>query len=581
MPLNKRTMNKTALLAMISVIPFSAFAEDGGAIPDSEVTITRIGIAGCHRQDRPAPALSRYVEARPDLMLWVGDNVYADTTDDIDYLVACHEALANKPAFQQLRAQSLTMAGWDDHDYGLNNYGKNYRLKTESLAFFRRFWNAEEFIPEDQDGTYHARIFGSGERALQVIVLDGRYNRDDPGRDGDTLGERQWKWLENQLRQPARLRLIVSGYQVLLDAGTKFESWSYFPKAQKRLFDLIKATGAEGVVFITGDQHYGEVLRIRDALGYDAVELMFSGINQEEPHIYASHRVSPVSHAKDAHALLDIHWDDDPFRADNADRPHLLLNIYDSWKNTPELTYRVNLDELRLPLQLNEKTEFLDHHHVSIAPAHHGLEIRFTTDGRVPGKSSPVYNGPIRVSETTTIRAALFDPNGNRCSSVRERTYTQVSPIPAVELKQPAEGLQFTYREGEFLKLAEAERAPVLARGVATSLNPAGPARREDHYAIDFRGYLMLEETDLYTFDLTSDDGARLYLHGNPLIDNDGSHSATTVTREAALEAGAHPIRINYFQDYMARALTLRVTNSKGELVPCTFVHQPAEPPTP
>lgn len=314
-----------------------------------ENVITRIGIAGCHRQDFPAPALSRYLEAQPQLMLWVGDNVYADTEDDIGHIEACYAALEAKPAFRLLRDKAITIAGWDDHDYGLDNSGRNYALKQESKRLFRSFWKQEGWIPEERDGVYHARLFGQGNQTLQVIILDPRFNREDEGEAADTLGESQWRWLEHQLREPADLRLVVSGYQVLLDREARFETWAKFPRARQRLFDLIRRTGAENVIFVTGDQHYGEVLRVRNALGYDAIELMFSGINQEEPHVLATHRVSPVAHAKDAYALIDIQWQKDGPDAANADFPHLVFRCFDARDNSVELSYRVNFSELKSP----------------------------------------------------------------------------------------------------------------------------------------------------------------------------------------------------------------------------------------
>ncbi|MBX3409519.1 MAG: alkaline phosphatase family protein [Phycisphaeraceae bacterium] len=313
--------------------------------PDSPRTIARVGIIGCHKQNHPSPALDRYVEAKPDLVLWVGDNVYADTKDDPTYIERCYAMLAAKPAFSALRDITTFMAVWDDHDYGMNNDGKNYPLKHASREIFRRFWKHQERIPENRPGVYHASIFGPPGSRLQVIMLDTRFNRDDEGDESDTLGEAQWAWLGAQLRRPAEVRLIVSGYQVLLDRETKFETWAKFPAAQRRLFDLIRDTGARGVVFIAGDQHYGEVSRLRGALGgYDAVELMFSGINQEEPHVFNSSRVSPVAHAKDAYALIDIQWQGT--KGDNADPPHLLFRCFDAVSNAVELTYRINLDEL-------------------------------------------------------------------------------------------------------------------------------------------------------------------------------------------------------------------------------------------
>jgi alkaline phosphatase D len=312
------------------------------AIADSPV-VERIGLIGCHRQDQPAPALWRYVRAKPDLMLWLGDNVYVDSHDDIAVIRRGHEMLASLPAFQHLRASTPFAVIWDDHDYGLNNAGKHYALKEESKRFFRKFWNLEGEIPGDRRGIYHARYFGSEDTRLQLLLLDGRYNRDAEGNDGDTLGDEQWAWLEGELREPARLRLIVCGYQFFLDRDSKFETWSKFPKAQQRLTNAIRDARAEGVVFVAGDQHYGEVSRVPMLLGYDAVELLFCGINQEEPHVMNSYRVSPVAHAKNAYALMDIQW-----HATEFDEPHFVFRVFDADRDAVELTYRVNFDELSL-----------------------------------------------------------------------------------------------------------------------------------------------------------------------------------------------------------------------------------------
>ncbi len=328
-----------------SAAPAAVLEASGPDAPLDPRTITRIAIIGCHQQPDPAPALLRYVDLKPDLTLWVGDNVYADTTDDPTHIERCYAALEAKPGFKQLRDLSTFLAVWDDHDFGLNDGGKHYPLKAKSHAIFRAFWQHEHRIPASRPGVYHAQTFGPVGQRLQVILLDGRFNREDPAESADTLGPAQWAWLEHQLKQPADLRLIVSGYQVLLDRDTKFETWAKFPAARQRLFDTIKSARASGVIFIAGDQHYGEVSRIDNALGYDAVEFMFAGINQDEPWVFNSARVSPVANSKHSYAYLDIQWS--PTSGDNADPAHITFRCFDATTNALELTYRVNLSELR------------------------------------------------------------------------------------------------------------------------------------------------------------------------------------------------------------------------------------------
>ena len=345
------TIAATLSLSLITVAtpgPVSTGTEVSVATdmaPDEARTIRRVAIIGCHQQPDPAPALERYVAAKPDLALWVGDNVYADTKDDPSHIERCYQALEVKPGFKALREQTTFLATWDDHDFGSNDDGKNYPLKEQSKAIFRTFWHHETRIPEQQPGVYHSAMFGAAGKRLQVIMLDGRFNREDPGETADTLGEPQWRWLAGELAKPADLRFIVSGYQILLDRDSKFETWARFPAARDRLFKLVRDSKARGVIFIAGDQHYGEVSRIRDAIGYDAIEFMFAGINQHEPHALNSARVSPVANSHDSYAFIDIQWNDTS--GDNADEAHVLLRCFDASNDALELTYRVNFDELR------------------------------------------------------------------------------------------------------------------------------------------------------------------------------------------------------------------------------------------
>ena len=83
---------------------------------------------------------------------------------------------------------------------------------------------------------------------------------------------------------------------------------------------------------------------------------------------------------------------------------------------------------------------------------------------------------------------------------------------------------------------------------------------REDGFALLFEGYLRVPRAGIYQFALKSDDGSRLILHDTVVVDNDGSHSARVRRGRIALAAGLHPLRIEYFEDYMGQELSLRWT---------------------
>lgn len=135
-----------------------------------------------------------------------------------------YATLAHAEEFLRMRERAHLLATWDDHDYGANDAGKDYEAKHESMAVFLEFWQEPTASSRwNQDGIYTAYLYEEDGHALQIIVLDTRFNRDahtpndgsgqnDYIPNGDdaltVLGETQWAWLEQQLSIDADLRLV-------------------------------------------------------------------------------------------------------------------------------------------------------------------------------------------------------------------------------------------------------------------------------------------------------------------------------------------------------------------------------------
>ena len=73
------------------------------------------------------------------------------------------------------------------------------------------------------------------------------------------------------------MRLIVSGIQVVTE-GHGWERWGNFPRERQRLYDLIRNTGAQGVVFLSGDRHVGALYREAAGTPYPLYEMTSSGV---------------------------------------------------------------------------------------------------------------------------------------------------------------------------------------------------------------------------------------------------------------------------------------------------------------
>src|SRR5437879_10728615 len=106
-----------------------AFAAAG---PDKK-PLSRIAFGSCAHQDRPQPIWAPIVATRPELFLFIGDTIYADT-EDIKVMRAKYAKLAAEPGYQKLLKTCPVLATWDDHDYGGNDAGAEYPKKRESQA---------------------------------------------------------------------------------------------------------------------------------------------------------------------------------------------------------------------------------------------------------------------------------------------------------------------------------------------------------------------------------------------------------------------------------------------------------------
>ena len=76
------------------------------------------------------------------------------------------------------------------------------------------------------------------------------------------------------------------------------------------------------------------------------------------------------------------------------------------------------------------------------------------------------------------------------------------------------------------------------------ALNPA-----DDQFGVIFKAYIKLTQKDVYEFILLSDDGSVLFIDGQPVALNDGSHSTAMGNGKIALEAGFYVIEVCYMED--------------------------------
>ena len=295
-------MDRRAILsagAAVLVNAANACAADPQAdpLPLPENALRKIGFCSCIDQTKPQPVWDAIWADKPELFIFGGDNVYSAALPwQLASLQNAYSQLDASPGFSRMRRNVPSLAIWDDNDYGMNDGGVEFAHKQASKDAFLEFWRVPGNDPRrGREGLYHAVKIGPADRQAQIILLDGRWfrsslrrtdQRNAPGKerylpDPDPaktmLGETQWRWLQDQLEQPADLRLIVSGVQIIAQ-GHGWESWGNLPRERSRLVDLIGRTRANGVVLLSGDRHIGALYRHERQGSYALTEMTSSGM---------------------------------------------------------------------------------------------------------------------------------------------------------------------------------------------------------------------------------------------------------------------------------------------------------------
>lgn len=292
--------------------------------------VSRIAFGSCIRQDRSQPIWQAISDYQPQLFVLTGDNIYGDS-DDVEILKIKYDQLGSNPGFKKLKGLCPILATWDDHDYGVNDGGAEFPIKRESQKLFNDFFETPQDSPRrHREGIYDSAVFGPAGKRLQIILLDTRYFRspltkanprmkgrgpygptDSPG--STILGDAQWSWLEEQFRQPAEIRVVVSSIQFVPDQHG-WEMWGNFPRERQRMLELISKTNANGILFVSGDRHLAEISKMPpdpDRTPYPIIDFTSSSLNQpsgggneNEPNRY---RIGQ-HYLKVNFGTLDIEW---------------------------------------------------------------------------------------------------------------------------------------------------------------------------------------------------------------------------------------------------------------------------------
>jgi alpha-L-fucosidase len=214
---------------------------------------------------------------------------------------------------------------------------------------------------------------------------------------------------------------------------------------------------------------------------------------------------------------------------------------------------------------------------VSVEPGVSGLAgngsraaaVHYEIGEREVSVKSPVYASAFPVMATAQVKV-MESSTGLLNSAVMETKVVRYDYLPAENPSSVLPGLKYQYVEAEAHSVARAEsllaQPPMGAHtnsGFSDTVSVSKKARK-DKFILVFDGLINIPADDLYSFYLDSDDGSKLFIEGNEIVDNDGDHGAQEVEGKAALKPGLHKIHVIYFDSGGDNVLSLSFSGKDG-----------------
>ena len=268
--------------------------------------LKRIAFGSCNNQNEAQPLWKDLMITKPDLWIWGGDIIYADWERNYD-IKGSYEKQKRKPAYQAFIKQTPVIGIWDDHDYASNDSDGRNSFKERNQKFLLDFLDEPEHSPRrTQQGVYTSYEFGEEGKKVKVLLLDGRYFK-NLERTAPVLGNKQWDWLENELKNStAQVHFIMTGLSIFSPLLPYSEEWWHWPSEVKRLLKILDDHKPQGVVFLTGDKHFASIFR-----SYGQLEFLSSGMTHvidRRVWWYLGRKYSTTYFGLN-YGMVDIEWD--------------------------------------------------------------------------------------------------------------------------------------------------------------------------------------------------------------------------------------------------------------------------------
>ncbi|MBY0244083.1 MAG: family 20 glycosylhydrolase [Sphingobacteriaceae bacterium] len=245
-------------------------------------------------------------------------------------------------------------------------------------------------------------------------------------------------------------------------------------------------------------------------------------------------------------ALSEIAWT----KQENKNYNHFMFHKIPYHLEKLELQNR--LYKVPSPLGISDTAIEASQYTLDVQPTLKNGQIFYSIDGYNPDQTSILYQKPVHIDipkgEYRTIKVVQISPSGKKSSIVKVNVKNS-APLPAQKIEPNQQGLKYAYFQQFFQHTNELEAAKATRSAIHNGKISIADYKSKEilYFGLKLEGFIYIPESGSYTFSCLADDGAKLLIDNELIVDNDGRHWINEAFGSAKLEKGFHKLNVNYF----------------------------------
>lgn len=238
-----------------------------------------------------------------------------------------------------------------------------------------------------------------------------------------------------------------------------------------------------------------------------------------------------------AFAVSEVNWTDPSAKDEESFKRRVMTHL----QKLDEQGWNYRIPDLDGFCDINV---YVDSAVVDVLKPFDGITVRYTLDGTEPGPDSPIYEKPLVIKEDCVVKFRPFTLSGYS-GETASALFRKSGYIAPADVSDVPDGLRVRWYNGTFTSCAD---IPEEGYDAVYEMDTVGlPMKPENNIGLIFNGYIEIPEDGVWSFYTYTDDGSVMSVSGAPVVLNDGLHSRSESSGQAALKKGLHPLEIRYF----------------------------------